>query len=283
MASDKAIAAWLNVLIDLSHVQPKFNFTAEVAKMDLIQLHFVARPVSFNGKFKCNFTGDNIDNFLGNASIYDASVFKNGQRVSFDSLTVESSIIDNNKTITVVSNEFDGAIVGEFSIKDLPASFQTFLNKYYPSYIKPAKTKPTNQNFSFVITTKKIDEYIDLCDKDLKGFNNAGVSGRINTRENLLDLNVDLPNFGYKNISFDNLALKGRGNLDSLSIETFVGDVHLNDSLHFPNTHLHLRSSNDLSNVQVTASANQTLNAANLASKVQTLPTVVRIKFLPST
>jgi len=283
VSGDPSLDARLNGLIDFSEEHPKFDFEAQVTKADLTSLHFVRQQVEFNGKFRCNFTGDNIDNFLGHASIYDASVFKNGQRVSFDSLSVESSIVDNNKTITVVSNEFDGAIVGEFSIKDLPASFQTFLNKYYPSYIKPAKSIPINQNFSFVITTKKVDEYIDLFNKDLKGFNNAGVSGRINTRDNLLDLNVDLPNFGYKNISFDNLSLKGRGNLDSLSMETTIGDVHLNDSLHFPGTRLHLRSSNDLSNIQVATSANQTLNSANLAAEVQTLPTGVRVKFLPST
>jgi len=128
-----------------------------------------------------------------------------------------------------------------------------------------------------------VDEYIDLFDKNLKGFNNAGVSGRINTRDNLLDLNVDLPSFGYKNITFDNLSLKGRGNLDSLSIETTIGDVHLNDSLHFPGTRLHLRSSNDISGVQLTTSASQTLTSANLAAEVRTLPSGVQVKFLPST
>lgn len=283
IAGDPNLAVHLNGLIDFSQLQPKFDFEAEVAKADLSKLHFTSQQVEFNGKFKCNFTGDDIDNFLGHASIYAASVYKNGRRVSFDSLTLESSIIDNNKTITVVSNEFDGAIVGEFSIKDLPASFQTFLNKYYPSYIKPAKTVPINQNFSFVITTKKVEEYMDLFNKNLKGFNNAAISGRIDTRDNLLDLNVDLPSFGYKNIAFDRLTLKGRGNLDSLSMETSIGDVQLSDSLHFPSTHIRLRSSNDQSYVQVTTSANQTLNSANISARVQTLPNGVHVTFDPST
>ena len=283
VAGDPNLDAHLNGLIDFSQSQPRFDFQAEVKKADLSKLNFVNRKVEFDGKFKCNFTGDDIDNFLGNASIYDASVYKNGQRVSFDSLTLESSIVDNNKTITVVSNEFDGAIVGEFSIKDLPASFQTFLNKYYPSYIKPAKTVPTNQNFSFVITTKKVDEYIDLFNTDLQGFNNAGLSGRIDTRDNLLDLNVDLPSFAYKHIDFANLALKGRGSLDSLSMETNIGDVIINDSLHFPATHLMLHSSNDLSSLDITTSANQTLNSANISTRVQTLPTGVQVTFNPST
>jgi TamB, inner membrane protein subunit of TAM complex len=283
LADDPNLAAHLNGLIDFSGIQPKFDFRAEVKKADLNRLNFVDKKVEFNGKFRCNFTGDDIDNFLGNASIYDASVYKNGERVSFDSLDLESSVVDNNKTITIVSNEFDGAIVGEFSIKDLPASFQTFLNKYYPSYVKPAKSVPANQNFSFVITTKKVEDYIDLFNTNLSGFNNAGLSGRIDTRNNLLDLNVDLPSFSYKHILFDNLTLKSRGSLDSLNMETTIGDVTLNDSLHFPGTHLLLHSANDQSTVQITTSANQTLNSANISARVLTLPTGVQVTFNPST
>ncbi|HEV3415116.1 MAG TPA: translocation/assembly module TamB domain-containing protein [Puia sp.] len=283
LADDPNLAAHLNGLIDFTGAQPKFDFQAEVKKADLNRLNFVNKKVEFNGKFKCNFTGNDIDNFLGKASIYDASIYKNGERVSFDSLDLESSVVDNNKTITIVSNEFDGAIVGEFSIKDLPASFQTFLNKYYPSYIKPARSVPANQNFSFVITTKKVEDYIDLFNTNLSGFNNGGLSGRIDTRNNLLDLNVDLPSFSYKHILFDNLTLKGRGTFDSLSMETTIGDVALNDSLHFPGTHLTLHSANDQSTLQITTSANQTLNSANISARVQTLPTGVQVTFNPST
>jgi hypothetical protein len=283
ISGDSNLHARLDGLVDFSQDQPKFDFEAEVAKADLTKLHFVSRQVEFNGKFRFNFTGKSIDDFLGDARIYDASVYKNGQRISFDSLTIQSSIVDNNKTITIVSNEFDGAIVGEFSINDLPASFQTFLNKYYPSYIKPIKVKPANQNFSFVITTKKVDDYIDFFDKDLKGFNNAGISGRIDTRDNLLDLNVELPIFNYKTIAFNNLTLKGRGNLDSLSIETTIGEVYLNDSLHFPGTHIRLASADDLSRIQIVTSANQTLNSANISARVQTNRNGVHISFDPST
>jgi hypothetical protein len=283
IASDPNLDAHLNGLIDFSAQQPKFDFEAEVAKADLTKLHFVKQQVEFDGKFKCNFTGDNIDNFLGKASIYDASLFKNGQRVSFDSLTLESSVVDSNKTITVVSNEFDGAIVGQFSIHDLPASFQTFLNKYYPSYIKPAKYIPANQNFTFVIDTKNVNDYIDMFDKDLRGFNNSGVNGRIDTRKNLLDLNADVSEFGYKTIAFNHVLVRGRGNLDSLSMVDSIGEVFINDSLHFPGTRIRLSSANDLTSLQISTSANQTLTSANISARVQTTPTGVKVTFDPST
>jgi len=44
-----------------------------------------------------------------------------------------------------------------------------------------------------------------------------------------------------------------------------------------------MKSSNDLSSVQVTTSASQTLNSANISAQVQTLPSGVRVTFDPST
>ena len=283
ISNDSNLNASLNGLIDYGQLQPKFDFDAEITSSNLQKLHFTQDDIEFNGKLRFNFTGDDIDNFLGSARIYNASLYKKGQRISFDSLTLESSIIDSNKTITVLSNEFDGAIVGTFSIKELPAAFQTFLNRYYPSYVKPSKNIISNQNFSFVVTTKKIDEYLDLFDKNLKGFNYTSVTGRIDSRENLLDLNAAVPQFNYKNIAFYNVNLKGRGNFDSLGLEATMGEIYVSDSLHFPSTHIQLKSFNDLSDIRVTTSANQTLNSANISARVQTLARGIHITFNPST
>ncbi|MDP4130135.1 MAG: hypothetical protein Q8939_08230, partial [Bacteroidota bacterium] len=283
ISKDSNLHATLNGLIDLSGSTPKFDFDAVVDNANLQAIHFLKDSVIFNGKLRFNFSGNDIDHFLGKARIYDATLIKRGERLSFDSLVVQSDIIDSSKTITVMSNEFEGAIVGEFSIKELPAAFQEFLHRYYPSYIKPNTVKLSTERFSFVITTRNVDAYLDLFDKNLKGFNFTNITGRINSKQNLLNLNADVPQFSYKNISFYKVNLKGNGNLDSLSLDTKVGEVYVNDSLHFPSTHMQLRSFNDISDIKITTSANQTLNAANLSAQVQTLSDGVSIRFKPST
>ncbi|MGB8193248.1 MAG: hypothetical protein WCF67_15065 [Chitinophagaceae bacterium] len=282
ISKDPNLLVSLDGLIDLNNTAPRFDFTANVEKANLQKLNLYNRNIEFNGKFHVDFTGTNIDDFMGTARIYEASVFNEGKRFSFDSLIVESKVMDNNKTLTVVSNEFDGAIAGDFSIRELPAAFQTFLNRYYPSYIKPSRTLAKNENFSFVITTKKVDEYLSLIDPNLKGFNFSTISGRINSSENLLDLNAEIPQFNYKNIAFYNTNLKGRGNLDSLVMETTIGDVYINDSLHFPQTYVRVSSANDMSQVRVKTSASQALNSADIAARVQTIPQGARIYFDPS-
>lgn len=283
ISKDSNLHATLNGLIDLSGNTPKFDFDAVVDNANLFAIHFLKDSLAFNGKLRFNFSGNDIDHFLGKARIYDASIIKRGERLSFDSLVVESDIIDSSKTITVMSNEFEGAIVGEFSIKELPSAFQEFLHRYYPSYIKPNTLKLTTEKFSFVITTRNVDPYLDLFNKNLKGFNFTNITGRINSKQNLLNINADVPQFSYKNISFYKVNLKANGNFDSLSLDTKMGEVYVNDSLHFPSTHIQLRSFNDLSDVKITTSANQTLNAANVSARVQTLTDGVKIKFNLST
>jgi hypothetical protein len=279
VSNDPNVTARLNGLVDFSKDMPTFNFEADITKVDLKNIKLTQDSVEVNGKFRMNFTGNNIDNFLGTARIYEASIFKNGKRISFDSLNVESKSMGTNKVITVVSNEFDGALVGEFSIRDLPAAVGAFLNKYYPSYVKPGRTPLKNENFSFVITTKKVDEYMGFIDKNLSGFNYSTITGRINTRENLLDLNAEIPQFNYKNIAFYNLNLKGTGTMDTLSMTSSIADVYVNDSLHFPGTDITVRSANDMSLVDIKTAANQTLNSADLSARVQTMPAGVRITF----
>jgi hypothetical protein len=282
-SDDPNLQFQLNGLVDFSKEIPEFNFDANIAKADLKNIKLLQDSVEVTGKFRFNFSGDNIDNFLGTARVYEASVFKKGNRISFDSLYVESKIMGANKVITVLSNEFDAALAGQFSIRDLPTAFRTFLHKYYPSYIKEGRTLQSDENFSFVITTKKVDEYLDFFDKNLKGFNYSTVTGRINTKENMLDLNVEVPQFNYKNIAFYNVMLKGTGSLDSLTLENTIADVYINDSLHFPGSAINIRSSNDVSDITIKTSASQTLNSANIAARVQTMPKGVRIVFNEST
>ncbi|MHA4846606.1 translocation/assembly module TamB domain-containing protein [Flavitalea antarctica] len=279
ISNDPNLDAQLNGLIDFGKNIPEFDFDATVAKADLKKLNLTKDNIDFNGKFRFDFSGDNIDNFLGTARIFEASVFKNGKKLSFDSLHLESQMMDNNKVITAVSNEFDAALVGEFSIKDLPESFRTFLSKYYPSYIQSKRVLEANENFSFVITTKKVDEYLQFVTDDLHGFNFSTITGRINTKENLLDLNAEVPQFNYRNVAFYNLMLKANGDLDKLGIETNIADIYFSDSLHFPGTAITINSSKDQSQVNIKTSANQTLNSASVSANVQTLPKGVKILF----
>lgn len=268
--------------INFNGKEPQFNFDALLSKALLRPLGLTKEDFAVNGNFKLNFTGNNIDNFLGSAKIFNASLNHEGKRLSFDSLALVSFMTNGTKKLQLKSNEADVEISGRFNILQLPDAFKLFLNKYYPSYIQPPTKKITDQAFDFSIKTGNVDEYVQLIDKKLKGFNNADISGSLHLLENALVVNANIPQLGYEDKTFTGIKLNSIGNADTLAATILVEDVGINDSLHFPGTKLIFKSTNDVSDISLTTSASKTLNSAELYASVRTMANGVKIHFYPS-
>ena len=272
----------LNGVIDLNSKTPSFDFFADVQNINLKNLHLSKDSLVFKGKVNLDFTGDNIDNFLGTAKVFDASLTKNGNPLSFDSLTLSSSLIDNKKVLTAGSNEFSGTITGDYHINDLPNAFQLFLNKYYPAYIKAPRHYPQNESFHFDITTKYVEDYIKLADSSLSGFNYSHLYGDLNLQNNQLDVHADIPQFKYRQYDFNDVRLTAKDSVGRLWLAGETKNININDSLNIPQAVFNVYARNDSSHVSITTSTNQTVDKANLNALVLTYNDGVKIEFDPS-
>lgn len=269
----------LNGVIDFNNKTPSFNFLADAQKTNLKKLNLTRDSLSFSGKINLNFTGDNIDNFLGYAQITEASLTKDGNLLPFDSLVVSSAYINDIKTLTAKSNEFEAKVSGNFNIRDLPDAFKLFLNKYYPAYIKPPNHIPENQSLAFDITTFYVEDFTRMLDSSFSGFNNSHITGNLNTGNNELNLLVDVPQFKYKQYNFDDVKLKAVGSRDSLALNGSAANVNISDSLNIPFTEFRINAHNDSSQIAILTGANQAINRANLNATLLTYYNGVKIEF----
>lgn len=280
--SDENAELTINGLIDFNKKTPVFNFVADVKTARLKNLKLTNDNLEFNGKFNLDFTGSNIDDFLGTARISDASLTKDGVRLPFDSLVLSSSYANNTKTLTAASNEFEGSLTGNFNIADLPDAVLLFLNKYYPAYINPPRRQLVNQSFHFDLKTYFVEDYIRMIDSNLVGFNYSTVSGDLDVKENKLAMKADVPYFKYKGYDFTNVSVTADGSLDSLSLAGKTSNMNINDSLNIPMAEFRINSSNDVSKVHITTGANIAVDRANLNAVVRTYNDGVKIEFDPS-
>ena len=58
-------------------------------KSNFQNLHLSNKPLEISGTFDLDFTGSNIDNFLGTAKVFNANLLQDSVRLNFDSLTLE--------------------------------------------------------------------------------------------------------------------------------------------------------------------------------------------------
>ena len=259
-----------------------FHAVADVEYAHFKTIHFTDDDFSLKGVLSLDFTGNNIDNFLGTAKVLDAQLTHDTTLLSFDSLILSSYIRDDKKYLSLQSNQIDAELNGKFKILELPDAFRLFLNRYYPAYIKKPSYQLSDQDFSFDIKTREVDEYIRLFDKRLRGFNNSSITGRLNLGKSELNVNANVPEFAYDGKTFSNIKLIGNGNGDTLKADISVDDIGISDSLHFPGAKLQLTAHNDISEIHLKTSADKTLNDAELNATIQTYADGIKLHFSPS-
>ncbi|MET0393421.1 MAG: AsmA family protein [Chitinophagaceae bacterium] len=272
----------LNGLIDFNDSIPVFNFLADVRKANLKNLKLLQEDIAFTGKFDLNFAGNNIDNFLGQARITDASLLRNGEPLPFDSLIISADRTADGRTLKASSNEFAATVSGNFTIRDLPDAFRLFLHRYYPSYIEAPRKMPENVSLAFDLTTGYVDQYLLLADSSLTGFNNSQIRGSLNTATSELTLDANIPQFKYNRYSFDDVQLAARGDATNLALSGSAANIVISDSLNIPLAVFDINARNDSSKVRIKTGANQAIYQASLNAEVMTYSNGVRIEFDPS-
>lgn len=281
---DKNFDFTSSVVIDLNKAEPSFNIVGDLVKSNLKELQFTKEQISLSGLLDVNFTGKDIDAFLGSAKFLDANLLYNNEKISFDSLIIHAALENAQRKLSVGSNEFKLEVVGkEYKILDLPNAFQTYLHAYYPSYInKPAKI-PQNQDFSVTLTTRDFEKYAKLINPKLNGLSYVTLAGTVNTNDTVgFTIMGDIPSFKYDKYQAYNLHIDGKGTREKLNLFSNIAEIRVGDSIRFPNTNITVLSKEDRSDVQIKTSANNTLNEANLYAQVYTLEDGFRLYFNPS-
>ena len=87
-------------------------------------------------------------------------------------------------------------------------------------------------------------------------------------------MDVNIPQASFGKYEFRDFVFHGEGNSDSLRVRSGAGVVTVNDSLQFPSTEINILAAGNISDINLTTSANQAINAANLSVRVRTLKMV---------
>ncbi len=265
LIDDPNLAMSFDGSADLGGKEPIIKAVAHVLQSNLQALHLTQDPYSFSADFDVDAQGDSIDDFLGKALLNNIDVRRAGHRLDIDSIFLESSLVaEGVKRLQVESNDFSGMIEGQFLLSQLPYSVQYFVGQYLPSYIPPPKKIAPNQNFQFSVSTKTIDSLLMVLAPKVKGFDNTLVSGSLNTAQQALKLNANVPFGAIGNTRISGLVLKGDGNYNRMNISGDVASILVGDTLLRLSLTLNTTVANDSAMFNVTSSSPDAYGTATL-------------------
>jgi hypothetical protein len=262
---------------------PELNATVEIQRANLRALNFTNDNYSVLGKFKVNFLGKSIDDFIGEASLFDVALTRDDQTYVFDTLHLYSMNVDENRQLEIRNSDVAITMNGKFILSEVPATINGYLFQYYPTYFTK-NTKPLrDQSFTIRADLTNIDQYLQLFNKTLKGFDYSSLQATVDTKAKQFDVNLNIPQAEFGKYSFEDFVFNGKGSMDSLNVKAAAGTITVNDSLQFPSTQLSIVAAGDVSDINISTSANQTINAANLSARIRHLNDGIKIQFRPST
>ena len=271
-----------NLEVDFKEHTPSFNAVGDLTNANLSALQFSNNQIQLTGLLDVNFSGSNIDNFIGSAKFYNGKLKSATNTINFDSVSLKSSITKGNKQIILSSDDIQASISGKFNIDQLPNSVQYFLQGYFPNYIKNLKEAPVNQQFSFQVNTAYFEPYIRIFRNEFSGFNNMAISGTINTDKQSLQLQAKLPYLQWDNYAISNGIIGGTGNKDSLKIDLTAASFNVTDSLKLISPKLRITTSKDQSLFKLNAESKSALSYISFEGKVNTYTDGLSIKWAPS-
>jgi TamB, inner membrane protein subunit of TAM complex len=267
--------------INYNDTVPHFNFNAEIFNSNLLALNITNDSVRFSGKLNLNFAGNNIDNFLGDARLYNINMYKDNDRIAFDSLHLHSAIDSGGeKLITLKGNEMSGYLKGHYNIHELPAAFKLFLNRYYPSLVSKPVNQVPDEDFNFAFNFGNVAQFLRAFTSQFDGLDNSSFTGSVNINQDKVAFTADVPSFTYNQYRFNNIHFNTNGTLQQLTANANIQGIYINDSLWFPHTQLIGSSARDTSYLSLQTDIPNALSDADIYSRIITLKSGYKINLL---
>lgn len=224
-ANDPNLVMDFDGKIDFSGKEPLFNVYAKIDHVNAKALRLTEDSITASAVMQLDFSGSNIDNFLGSAYIYNMNILRDSTRLNIDSLQLVSRMDGAEKQLLFSTNELTANVYGQFSIMDLPNSAQMFLSYYLPQYVKQPANVNNDQSLRFEITANNTDDILSLFNKSIRLAPSSLLSGSMNMAQQQLEFTASVPYFVYGPMRFNNIQVNSKGNYSGFSLDAMANGI----------------------------------------------------------
>jgi hypothetical protein len=225
-----------NGSVNLTGKLPQFDFHAEVDHADLYRLNLLPDRVgaTVSGVLDVNFTGNDIDNILGNIVLSEATYRQKGDRaLRLERLRLEASEAGGVKTLDLRSDVADARFVGQFAFRNIPKAVNNILAKHLPSYASGFEGLAEGEGFEFVfdaeVRNAALLSYFVV--PKLRVTEHSHFKGNYSTSRNEVKFEGEMPGFTYDSIDFSGVRLLAENPGKEFEITVTADRVAFTDSL----------------------------------------------------
>jgi len=271
---------------------PKFDFKADVGKIDLGKLNLSKQDLVVSGEVDLKLDGKNISTINIDAQAFDLELLHNGKdRYYLDSLDIYSSLNAKGfRNLELKSDVINANVDGVYDIQQLPEVTLQFLERNFTSISerfniksKGKEVKPSKFNFDIKIFDSR--NYASLLTPKLDTIRDAHFSGSFDGIADQLRLNAKVPFIFYDKTKFEDIELDLITDKDYAEIEAGIANTTIKEEIYEPFSLVGTLRSDTLSfelNSNVFTKQNSFLDDLNLNGELFFTDDYFQVRFLTS-
>ena len=280
--NDQNLQGVLLANVDLTDSIPFTTAEVEIFSSNLKAIGLTDLPIEFSGKAEVDLKGNEPDNLNGEARFSELVFKRDGQTYDFDEIVFKAKTNDRLRSFSVNGKDIEAMAEGEFRFDALTSTINRYFASYYPMYFESSSATPEDVSIRFNLQLKNAGPLLKVLNNGLGGLSYSSIEGNLDTRNQLLDFRATIPKLTFGTFAAYDFVFQANGNPDSLKMYSKTSSIQFNDSLSFPKNEIDIRSSRDLSILNINTFSEQSDYGAQLSASIQNLKDGIRINFNPS-
>jgi len=230
-------------VIQLDPLNPSFDFIAKFKDVKLAQLDIldIDSSASLSTNVHMNFTGNEIDSFLGIMNVDSTVFYYEEELYKMDSLHIISGTNDSiaqQKFIQLSSDFINGELTGNYNLRYLANSLEKQTQNYISHFdiIDDSIHNNVEEDFQFHFALANTERLSDLFIPHLRFPDTMHISGNVLSRNEKLSLDVHTKNLYWNDLilrhpKIDIKAFSDNANITFQSSEFIIKEETDQDSL----------------------------------------------------
>ncbi|HEX2922014.1 MAG TPA: translocation/assembly module TamB domain-containing protein [Bacteroidales bacterium] len=181
--NDNNIELDLLGLFNFTDTLPEFDFTLDLAKMDMYKLNIDKKDstASLSLNMTSNFRGNNFDNLDGEIKLLTSTITRKGKTLDLNDFTLQTFKEQNIPVLSLKTDFLDAEIKGRYNFKGLTQTITTAISSAMPSLVKATPEKDLNiqNDFKFAVNFKNTDELNEFFETGLTLAEDSYIKGSI--------------------------------------------------------------------------------------------------------
>lgn len=194
-------------LFVLNGEKSEFDFSAKAnnIKLDRLNLSQKYKDSDLSFDINANFSGNNIDNLMGNINFSNVKFNTEKGGYYLDTLAIKAAEQNYEKILSINSDILHGEIRGTYSFIGIVPEVLKTANQYLPSLVKPGKilTPGKENNFSIDLTLEDTEELSYILDLPVVLYNQTKIVGQYNSIYDKFRIEAYIPKFNIQNNKFE--------------------------------------------------------------------------------